>query len=243
MGRDLPDGTRKMVLEFSGGLVGLEELAARLGSIVPFDMQGNVFFQDDFEGSLVNWTELTSGGAEASSIVATLYRSPTHSLVLAVPNVAGNYVTRHTYLPYLGAKKYGFACALTIPLTADDARFLVTFKVNLTLYYAGVAIDHVNKLVKIRTGAAAYTSVASLTQATNIEPVFHTLQLYVNMVTKKYIKLKLDDTEVDLSTYSLATGTEANAEDYIQLLLGNYADAAVGSGIYFEDIVAVRNVP
>ena len=47
--KDLPDYTREMILRYEGGFVGLEELAARLKSIVPWDLKGNILLLEDFE--------------------------------------------------------------------------------------------------------------------------------------------------------------------------------------------------
>lgn len=42
--KDLPDYTREMVIKYDAGFIGLEELAYRLKSIVPWDLRGNVIF-------------------------------------------------------------------------------------------------------------------------------------------------------------------------------------------------------
>ncbi len=243
MGRDLPDGTRKMVLEFSGGLVGLEELAARLGSIVPWNMQGNVFLQEDFEGTLVNWTTETAGVGSVVALTTTYYRSSAQSLNLKAANLAGAYARAKRYLPHLGSKKYGFACALTLDALSEDTEFLATFKLRDIYTYSGIKISKPAKMVYAKTGAGVWTPVYDLPGQKEITGLFNLLEFTVDLVNGVYGKLRFNDTETNLGAFALSSVDNLTDESYIMLEVAVNAVAGVGGTIYVDDIVAVRNVP
>lgn len=243
MGRDLRDGTRKMVLEFSGGFVGLEELAARLGSIVPFDMQGNVFLAEDFEIDLNNWTAETAVEGDGVVISETYHHSLYSSLNLTAASAAGAYARIKRYLPHLGAKKHGFGCALVLPHAHGCAlKFMATFKKSAVLTYAGIKIDNENGQIMVRTADDTWTNVLAIA-GHDANHTWHLLQWYCDLVTGYHDKLRWDDTEVDLSAYALAATAEAGTDTYCLIECGYYATSNLGGDYYVDDIVAVRNVP
>lgn len=243
MGRDLPDGTRKMILEFSGGLVGLEELAARLGSIVPWDMQGNVFLSEDFEGTEINWTPETAGVGAAIDLTSDRYYGGVKSLQLTVPNLANAYARIKRYLPHLGTKKYGFGCALILPGPHGCAlKFMATFKRSAVLTYAGIKIDNEGGYIMVRTAADTWTNVLAI-PGHDANLTWHLLQFYADLESGYHDKLRYDDEEVDLSAYALGTAAQAGTDRYCLLECGYYATSNLGGDYYVDNIVAVRNVP
>mgnify|MGYP001559157824 CR=1 FL=1 len=243
MGKDLPDGTRKMVLEFSGGLVGLEELAARLGSIVPFDMQGNVFLREDFEGTLVDWTSQTAGVGSAVALTVDYYHSKSYSVNLKAATLAGAYARLKRYLPHLGSKKYGFTCAVILPSTHGCAlKFMATLKKSAVLTYAGVEIENEDGYIKVRTAVDSWTNVLAI-PGHDDNYTWHLLEWYCDLATGYHTLLRWDDTEIDLSAYALGTAAEAGTDTYCLLECGYYATSNLGGDYYVDDIVAVRNVP
>ena len=61
----LPDYGMYAALENMGRLVDYGELAARLGSIVTFNREGNIVFWDDFENTPLKWDEYFTGAGYA----------------------------------------------------------------------------------------------------------------------------------------------------------------------------------
>lgn len=241
--KDLPDYTRQMIIRHTGGFVGLSELAARQWSIVPWDIDGNVFMMEDFSCDLANWTTSTDGAGASVAIDGTHYMGREPSLKLLCPSGAGTYARAYRLLPHLGNKKYAFACGLALPTNIPDIRFLATFKKGDTYTYSAVKISRLDQEISIKTGAGSWQVIISLDQVDDTVDLFHLLLFSVDLGNSIYKKLLFDDTEYDISAYSLSSVDNVDLTDYIKLELQNNAVNGAGGTIWAGNIIAARNIP
>jgi len=118
--QDLPDYTRKVTIEYTGGFIGLEELAARLGSIVPWDMRGNVHYMEDFETEETEW-QLTDWGTLSTIARSTRRKHSGNWSIKSVVDSEANArtaMTRELFHP--GASKWALLVMFCLKNDAQD---------------------------------------------------------------------------------------------------------------------------
>lgn len=224
------------------GGIALDELAARLGSIVTFDRRGDVVFASSFEeglapfyfsppglGGSVSWTaEHSRNGGFAAKIVTTNRTTLSMSLV------------RVQALPVLGniGEEFSF--------TVDDDIGRVELRLELD--------DSVNAAEgRIRylppTGALEYwTSLGAWEEkvsglALNPAPShFHTMKLVVDFVNKVYKRAILNSVGYSLANIPLEEPDTA-ATAYLAAGLWTYPAIDDNITIYADDVIITQNEP
>lgn len=245
MVRGLPDWTRKIVIEHTGGLMGLQELAARLKSIVPWDMEGNVLIVDDFYlSSPKNWTFDTSGAGSSTAFETTITHSSTSSYKLVSGSVADAYACMQKYFYHPGDSKY----ALSVWIALDDAK-AISQRIEIHLHflkddlntYARLRYDAPAETLSILTDIDTWTVIATI----DIVPdaiAFIPFRLDIDLTNLLYRTVKLGSHEYDISAYSLPQEAGTSYErSYIAIY--NKALDSTGCTIYADSIVLAYNVP
>ena len=242
MGRDLPDGTRKMTIAYTGGFVGLEELAVRLGSIVPYNLLGNVVLMEDFETTLTEWV------ADVIGVGNTVARSTTHKYSgsysiefdISTPGTNWGMVTRHIYYP--GVDKYGLFCRAAWDDSMEVFDISVSFYDGIYVYGNGVKYDYLNKRLQIYDDTGDWVTIdddldlgfPSLTWC----PMLFTFDLASLLFDKVYIA----GHEYDISAYGVFREADDTPE-HGEIVLIAAEEGGGGFIMYADDVVLVKGVP
>lgn len=240
--RGYPDFTQAVTHILTGGFAGLEELAARLKSIVPWDMKGNIVLMEDFETEETEWILDEDGGSSLASRQTRHKYSGDWAIKLLADDVADAYASMTRYLHHPGNSKYAFFCRIGCDWHAKEWELGVTFDLFGVRTYANVKFSRGAPLVQIKTSAGAWQAILTTFRLEDANYIFHPLLLILDLTTSKYSKLYLDDVEYDLSTYSLST-IDNLAEKYLSIAVTNRAVEGTGSTIYVDNIVIAKNVP
>jgi len=240
--KDLPDYTRQVTIKYTGGFIGLEELAARLRSPVPWDLRGNIILAEDFETEETEWT-LTTVGVGSAAVRQSRHK---FSGDWAVKLVAGDEedafaaATRQIYHP--GAGK--LAIFGRIAWDEDLQRWLFGLMSELDgiARYAWVRYTLPTTTLEVYTGAGGWGLLSDSLEIDTGGYVFHPILITLDLTTGSYEKLVLDDEEYDLSTYALGSAMFSPGP-YLEAGLYAYAVEDTGCTIYGDDIVIAKNLP
>jgi len=239
---DLPDYTREMVLKGAAGFTGLEELAARLGSIVPWDVKGNIVLMEDFESELTEWTDLSSGGASSAVRSSRHKFSGDWSVKLYRDALADAEAVLYRDFHYPGASKYATFARFCWTSDMRKVRLAVTFCNGSTEYQALVDYDLATTTLSVIT--TGYTN-HNVDTALNLTPDVYTwypVLVTFDLATGYYDKLYLADKEYDISDvlfYSLTPETSPKGEIVVAALPGD----STAFTTYVDDIIIAKNVP
>lgn len=240
--KDLPDYTRQMVIKYDAGFTGLEELAVRLKSIVPWDLRGNVIFMEDFESEVTEWS-LTPSGTGSSAVRTSEHKwSGDWSIKLVAGDEVGAFAGMERLFPGNEATKLALFARLYFDNTAT--------KLFLSGGYTVGDIDYLFGLIYYPdTGILAYSDensveqvlASGLTLGTDVH--FWPLLLVIDCNTGYYVKAIFGGQEYDMTTFKMDTADPTGYDP--RGAVGVTADSvgAVGSTIYVDDIVVVKNVP
>jgi hypothetical protein len=239
---DLPDYTREMIIKFTGGFIGLEELAYRLKSIVPWDLQGNVIFLEDFESEVTEWDLVVVGTLSSAARSSERKWSGDWSLKLVADDEvdATAYATRQFGVPdktKLGIfTRLGFLnnqkeIIIECGVSQDNAQY------QPALLYRGEA----NELY-YRDDTDTFQLLASDVSLGLTEILWWPFLLVVDLETGKYVKAVVNNTTYDLSDKAMYDAG-AGVPFYGSVAVRANAVGAFGTTTYVDDIIVVKNVP
>ena len=223
-------------------LVGLAELAARLGSIVSFDRRGEVLWMDDFEATVLHWDTFTDGlGASVALSNALAYHGG-WSCLLTTGSTLGAYASIAKYLIYPIPGRIGVEVTFTIEGITEYFWLEASIDDSTTLTAYTVRIYPNTGVIEYRDSTGAMATLATVPFAI-LGSMFHTMKLVVDSKNSKYIRLILDDVEYDMCTIPAYTGAASGGvkSNYIQIwhqgaLLNNAKS-------YIDNVIVTQNEP
>lgn len=221
----------------------MAELAARLGSIVTFDRRGNVVFMDDFAGGLAKLGDTDIGGAQGVIDIsnAHAYHGAFSCRIVAHPET-GSSMTY--YLPYPILSRMGFEFSW---LREDQYLEWVFLHIRLmdgtNSWDAQVYWNATNLTWYVYDGVLGDFRALSPTVDYDIAmPAFNHTKLVIDYVTKKYVRLLVNEIVFDLAGTSLQTfGEDENAK--IWCTIENESDGPQASTIYLDRVIITQNEP
>lgn len=242
MSKDLPDYTRKMVIEYTGGFVGLEELAARLKSIVPWDLRGNVLLMEDFETEETEWVFTDTGGASAVTRQSRHKHSGNWAIKLFVDDVADAKAFIQRYIAYPGAVKCGLFCRAKFNEDAQDLRLAGEFWDGTDRYNPVAKYDRANTTLSIWDNTLGEVPLDTALSIAHSALIWVPWLITFNLKTGLWDKIRFADMEYDISAYSMTTTPVIRAKYGIAHVSGRVI-GTTGFTMYVDDIVLVKNMP
>ncbi|MBA7560975.1 hypothetical protein ES708_02609 [subsurface metagenome] len=244
MGQDLPDYTRMITIQHTGGFIGLEELATRLGFIGPGDLHGNVLFMEDFETEITDWGLHSSAGSPDPVRTSRHKYSGNWSLKFAPVAGASEHAWADTYLYYPGATRITF---FSRTAWKDDAQIMEWFM------YVGDGAEHL--WGSIRYNFAASTLEGKRTPVVGdyftIDPALHVgldeliwypIALTFDPVARTYFEFRIAEHVYDLTAHNLCVSAPRPDPELNVGYRALPTDTDTFTS-YLDDVVIVKNVP
>lgn len=240
--KDLPDHTKEVILRYTGGFIGLEELSVRLGYPGPWEHGGNVVFMDNFDTEETDWDIAVTGAGAAVARSSRHKFSGDWSLKFTVPDVAGADATAQRWLSYPGSAKYGLFARLGWDTD------LTAFFINLYMgdgtskYQAWVQYNLNTQVLRLLHPTGPYANIATSLELGEAEVTFYPIFLVVDLDTGKYDKLYFADVEHDLSAYSLYSAGLSDLP-YSNIYIGGQRIGTGAFNVYLDAVVLLKDVP
>lgn len=224
------------------GIADMGELAARLGSPVTFNREGNVLFLESFECGLGAWLTWTLGAGSSVEISATWSRIGAYCALLTngavTPNAAR--LRTSTHYPVLGSIGSEFTLAFD-----DNIQYLYIYLDHYdgdVQHRFNLRYDHPNQVLAIYTTTGYVTIADPIVLATWGEYRFHDVKLVVDLATDSYVRLIINETEYNLAAYSAGTFASALGP-YVDFWLSVTGNAGSVSHVYIDDVIITQNEP
>ena len=238
--RGRPDYHNVRKAALSVALQDMGELAARLGSTVTFDRQGEVILLETFENTVNSRWLVTLVGAATAAISATTARNGASSLQLVTGAAAAQFASIKRGFVLTEQCKYGFEYSFSVgyldtyKLAWDLSLSSATYNLGAFVEYDAAAqtlvVNDDGTLRTIASGLALYEAAH----------IFNTAKLVVDAVTGKYSHLRLNDQTYDLSAYTLASDVPlAPYGGYATIQISTTTAAAVTG--YIDDVIITQN--
>jgi hypothetical protein len=241
--KDLPDYTTQIVIRYEGGFIGLEELAARLGAVTPWNLRGNVVFMDNFETELTDWHD--TGNVEGLVERSSRHKFSGNWSAKLTANISESitYGAITRYFHYPGTGKY--ALFLRVGWDAD----LQWYSVRVDIYTGSrelqveIVYDATSGALVVLTEGDVYATVDTDLYRGVDEVVFFPILLEFDLENEVYGTLYFADQEYDLSSVPLMAG-DSSARPQCWLEIYPYGDVAENTFyIYLDCIALAKNLP
>jgi len=242
MGHGTPDWWGSEPTETTFQVQDVGELAVRLGSIAAFDRRGNVIWLSSFENGLGEFN-YDSQGAGGSVVIST---ATAHRGAYSCKLTAGSDVLMNAgvmkYLSYPVLSRIGGEIAFTWNTAIDYLLLIHQLWDGSNLYYFAIKLDPSLGKAYYWSSAAAWVEIANLPAWTTSITTYHIAKLVVDLETKKYGYLILDDVGHSLAGISGHTSVSALAPCML-FLVDVYGPGGTNPYIYVDDMIITQNEP
>lgn len=229
-------------LENMGNLVDYGELAARLGSIVSFNREGNIIFWDDFEKTPLKWGLSAPGVGSTAGYSNEEALSGGQSVKLHIGAVSDDTSQMYRYFPRFATGKQG----MEIAFSNQDRDYKFSFQASLRrateLYHMHVRIDFINDKIELLDENDVWQDVVTGMAFAYDVNLFHTFKVVVDSEAKRYTRIMIDRNEYNVAEYGFLSAPVPGIDSYqISMSIKNYA--AVASSLYLDNFILTQNEP
>lgn len=240
--RGHPDYVTPVAQVYIEGLAGLEELAARLGSIVPWDLHGNIVLMEDFESEETEWSDTHCSDDCTMTRSSLQKRSGDWSCKLYNNGKITDSASAYRELHYPGALKYGLSAQLCWDIWMQEISVMATFYTGSRIAYVDVNYNILDKILKVGSGGGWYTVATNLRLYPLVGFTWHPIVVLFDIENLVYNKLYFNDTEYDLTDIPL-TFSVITLDPLVAIQVVTIARAAAAFTTYVDDIILVKNLP
>ena len=223
--------------------IGNAELAARLGSPSTYDRGGQVGFSEIFANGLNAWREGSiglGGGVTLQSEWAAMGGYTAH--LVAGSNLAASASIWH-YEPItdtttrIGIEwRFSFD-GLSAEVTLDAYLYTGTLLFRFSIQY-----DHANCRLRFLNDRENYETIDAALILYPEEGFFNTAKLIVDMTTKRYVKLLLNNVSYDLSAEPLYGGINA-IRGNLRIRFDNIGPGGNNPNVYIDRVIVTVQEP
>ena len=223
-------------------LTDLAELAARLGSPVTHDRQGDVIFMDNFEDGLGKWEAASDGGGDSVGLSAARARSGWLSALLTSGSGAGRYaqIYRGVNLPVLSG--LGVELSFSVPVALETLKLQLHILDGPNRYRFEVPYDDANNRLDRLNAAGGLTTVASGLVLAGWGRMFHTVKLVGDTLNGTYGRLIMNDTKHDLEEAEAFSGADSG-DPRLELTVTLTGRSGYNDAVHIDDVIATQNEP
>jgi len=195
--------------------IGLSELATRLGSIDQFDKRGNVVFMDDFEdpcamdeGKYDSYVKGTGAWVARSNVTSL---SGSYSVCLTTGDSEDDYARFWKRFAPPIYKRMSSEIAFQYNRNLKNFRIYISIYDGTNYYLGQVQTVTSTSSLQVRKSDFTWETFASGMKVNLNDDIslFHHIKLVIDLANMKYVRCLLDDSEYDLSSYSLYTSASA----------------------------------
>jgi len=220
----------------------MAELAVRLGSVVSYHRSGTVLFADGMDNGFAPYIETTVGVGSSVEVVTT----PTFQGGLAAKLTAASDVTQTTGLlkriqPIVLGK---VGLEITFSCESLNNSFIISIQLNTGVLreFWGILFITDSDEIHYRPPSGTWTKFADYTLNTDDPYVFYVAKLVVDLVNKKYIKLYINQTTIDMSDLLPYTPADATYQrlEFVTGLKGKLTENNV---VYLDNFIITTDEP
>lgn len=220
----------------------LAELAARLGNIDTFDRRGDVIWLDDFEGGISKWVTGGSGLGYAVATSTVTARNGGYSMKLKAGYTASMYAYASHYMPKPVLGPIGLE--VWVAFGSDMSKFEIWLDVYDGTQHIRARIRWVpsEQALQYRDENDVWADVLTGVSLVKADYFFHGFKLVADFDKQKYVRVILNDTEIDMSGIAMPTSASLLAPQLV-VTLYNYGFEEYEVDSYVDDVIITQNEP
>jgi hypothetical protein len=238
----VPDYGMYAALENMGKLVDSGELAARLGSIVTFNREGNVIFWDDFERTPLKWEaqESDPGSSAKYSDETALFGGQCVKLVTG--NVIGYTAGICRTFPRFTDGKEGIEIAFKNE--SQNYKFTISGYMKRVTYWFKfeVRVDfNVNK-IELYADDSQWHDIVTGIEFSSEGHLFHSIKLVLNEKDGTYVRLLINRHEYNIEDYGIPYQVFPTNESFqVRFEIETYETEI--APLYLDNFILTQNEP
>lgn len=239
---DSPDYGKYLPGSVRFSLQDLSELAARLGSPDVVDRRGEVLWLDAFDSGFGPWTTFISGvNALAQIIASDTYQYP-YAAHLRTNNVLNNtaYLSKTFGLFVTG--RIGVEFFLAVTLSQPNIELYASLSDGLVSMEPRIRINCLTKNLYVTDEASVEQVVGSVPTVAFATPNYLPIKLVFDIITKRYVRAIVVNTEFDLSGYLFPLGGLTSTSS-ITISLSVKTQLATSADLYVAHSIVTGNEP
>ncbi len=242
VGHDTPDWGGKYVDTQFYPLDDMAELAVRLGSPLAYDRRGAVIWMYDFRDGIGDVGPSYTGTGSDVNLYADIYESPPFACTLQTGTTAAAraWIERRMALPL--SKRVGYQASYR----ADAGGHIIYHNIyhydGSLWWYAYLYLDLDNDLLRVYTAESGLVTVLDPMPDLVTGAYFAHIKLVVDLSTHKYVRAILDDQELDLSAYTIAS-TPSTAPPQIRIRSTAESSSGDLDLVLLDNLIITANEP
>lgn len=220
----------------------MAELAVRLGSIVSYDRRGDVVWMDDFETPRLRWDKTLNGVGSAIALSYERAKSGNQSVKLDAGTTDSGYVHIDNAFAILNPSRLGFE--ITFSLNNADIIFQQSVRpyVSGYRYYPYIRYDMSTEKLQLLGDDNLWKDIFTidLNKTSHNE---HTIKSVIDLNNETYVRLLIDDYEIDVSSYGLYKLTTTQPTGiYVEYWVTGITATSYNS-VFADDFIITQNEP
>jgi len=218
------------------------ELAVRLSALSSIDRLGDVFIFEDFSNDLGFAYTYASGVGSSVNVSSEKWRSKGFSLKLVTGGVVGAYSKNLIHTPYPNLSKWGtenwFLCFSDV----DWIHICIILRDGTNNYEYSLKVDVTNEKLYIKNDSDDWTEILSDIKIINSAYLFYVIKMVVDLENNKYVRLRLGNQSVDLSSYTpYIVAGDLTPELLIDFVV--YSNDVDDATCYLDNVIITQNEP
>lgn len=242
MSRGQPDYGALAPKEVAVSISDMGEIAARLGSIVIYDKRGDVVTFDNFEDSILKWSDSFGSASCYARLDTTNAASGSQSLKLHTDAVATNYAALVKAFSVLASKRIGIEWGFSFLEGNRYLELIIQQYDRKTHSQGGIRINPNLKKIYLQKTDTEWTELVDTGTMAFAQYMFAKIKLVVDFATGKYVRLLFSLNEYDISEYDLFSEESTLAPImYCNLRLHNIGEAE--GDVWLDDFILTQAEP
>jgi len=238
----LPDYGMYAALENMGNLVDYGELAARLGSIVTFNREGNMIFWDNFESTPLKW--ITWGAGPNFTVGYTsevaFFGGQCVKLVTSSQNNGGAGIIR--YLLLQQDTKIGVEIAFAPENNEQTFYILLAHDTGSYSKQAWIRFNCDTQTLALQDENVNWIEIATGLNFRMNKNTFHILKLVIDLKAGKYERILFDREEYNISEYGMRTWNSGYSKAFYTRI-NNVTNTTEAKTLYLDNFILTQNEP
>ena len=242
MPRGQPDFGMYQQKTVGATLSDMGDLAVRLGSIVEYDRRGDIVSLDDFENTILKWTDAATGVGYVI-LDSTTAKSGSQAINLHTDVGGAATATLAKRLTRLGVPRLGIEISFSDMDLGCDFYFTISYWDGVTGYRARLWFDQsTHNLYVEGLPAIGWVLVANVGFLRRGEYLWYPVKLVVDFVNHYYVRVLYSDTEYSVATIALPTFGDAGGS-YILAQFQLLNVVAANHNVWVDDFILTQNEP
>lgn len=197
---------------------------------------GHPIFIENWELARPGWVAGTYGTGALSARQATVWYSKGACWQLRAGSTLSRVADATYYMGRFPKGIMGFQCCFTVHANTYEVRAGVQFPYNGDYYHAQFSCFPDWTRFAVWESTMSATNVSDAWQLDVGGNVFHFVKVTFDLETGMYVAATVDDMEIDLSAYTLASGSGLSGQG-LTVYLYHKGDSATTPDCYIDDVV------